>query len=111
MKEPQYLEFKKWLVKNAIVGLTLHRAANYQTGTDTSDTDWELTAADGSKKRVKSHTVCTLVTLNPDWYRVLHPKPSVVKEVEEYSAFARKESRDLSEYKRLKAKFEGATDE
>jgi hypothetical protein len=107
MKEPQYYEFKKWLCNNTIVGLKVHY---YQTGTDTSDTDWELIPQTGKSKRVKAHTVRPLVTLRPDWVRVLQINAEVRREVEEYEKFAKKEARDLSEYRRLKAKFENDED-
>lgn len=103
MKEPHHYELKKWLCKNTIVGLKVH---HYSTGIDTSDTDWELIPQTGNPLRVKEIVVRPLVTLRPDWVRVLQINAEVRREVEEYEKFAKKEARDLSEYRRLKAKFE-----
>lgn len=102
MKEPTDWELKKWLCDNTVVGLRIHY---FQTGTDTSETDWELTPATGKSKRVRSDRVSPLVEVRPDWVRVLSPLRSVVREVEEYTIFAKKEARDLAEFKRLSAKF------
>jgi len=107
IKKPAQYELKKWLCENWVVGLRLHY---YATGTDTSDTDWELTPSEGKPKRVKAHAVCGLVDIRPDWVRVLQVKDSVQREIKEYDAFAKKEARDLSEYERLKRKFDGEGD-
>jgi cytochrome c biogenesis protein ResB len=102
LKQPQHFEFKKWLCNNIIIGLKIHY---FQTGTDTSATEWELIPADGKSKRVTPSTVESLVTLRPDWVRVLQVKDSVRSEVAEHEKFAKKEANDLSEFDRLKAKF------
>ena len=103
MKKPARYELKKWLSENAVCGLKLHY---YQTGTDTATTDWELIPVDGKSKRVRSDSVKDLITISPDWYRVLRLSERYIKEVEEYSVFEKKEHKDLTEYKRLKKKFE-----
>lgn len=102
VKKPENYELKKWLCENTIVGLELY---NYQTGTDTAATDWELIPQDGKKKRVKSHSVEGLVTVRPDWIRVLSVTDIVAREVDEYKVFAKKEAKDLREYERLQKKF------
>jgi len=102
MVKPEKYSLKKWLTENIVVGL---RVYYYQTGTDTSDTDWELTPAEGAKKRMKSHSVIDLVDLRPDWVRVLQVKSFVIKEVDDYKKFEKKEKKDLAEFERLKAKF------
>ena len=103
MKAPNQYDLKKWLCDNTIIGLRLHY---YQTGTDTAETDWELMPETGKAKRVVSSSVCGLVDIRPDWIRVMRVRAEVKKEVDEYKTFAKKESRDLREYKRLKEKFE-----
>ena len=107
MRKPKQFELKKWLCDHNIKGLILHY---YQTGIDTSDTDWELIPTEGKSKRVKAHLIENLVYLRPDWVRVMGVRDSVIKEVKEYQAFAEREKEDLAEYARLKAKF-GATGE
>ena len=102
MKKPNNYELKKWIHENIISGLRLYY---YQFGVDTSDTDWELTPDQGKPKRVKAHTVESLVDLKPDWIRVLRLKPQYEKEIKDWDAFAKKEKRDLAEYKRLQRKF------
>ena len=103
MKKPKNYKLKKWLCENSIVGLKLYY---YQTGTDTTRTDWELEAQSGEKERVVAETIKPLVNVLPDWVRVLNVKDSVKEEVKAWDDFADKESVDLAEYERLKAKFE-----
>lgn len=103
MKKPANYEFKKWLCDNTIVGLRLHY---YPVGVDTADTDWELTTSSGTTKRVNQNTVQGLVRLDPDWVRVLRATDKVKREVDEYTAFAKKEAKDLATYERLRKKFE-----
>lgn len=103
MKRPEQYELKAWLCKHSVIGLIVH---HYQTGVDTSETDWELISQKGEKKRVKADTVEGLVNLRPDWCRVLRPRKEIMEEVEKYRGFVDRESEDLIEYERLKAKFE-----
>ena len=105
MKKPSNLEMKRWVCGNTIVGL---RVWYYQVGVDTADTDWELVASGGGKKRVKRHLVENLVDVKPDYVRVLRVKKEVVDEVAEWDKYAEKEKSDLAEYERLKKKFEGS---
>ena len=104
MKKPTQYDLKKWLCENTIVGLRLYY---YQTGTESSTTDWALIPIKGKPKRTKAERVRDLVDLTPDWVRVLQVKDSVLEEVEEYKKFAKKEAKDLATYERLKKKFEG----
>lgn len=101
---PNQYELKKWLCKNTVTGLVLHY---YQTGTESSQTDWELIPLEGKPKRVPAESICGLVELRPDWIRVMHPHDRVIKEVEEYERFTKANAAELATYKRLKAKFEG----
>jgi len=103
MKKPQDFELKEWLCDHKTKGLVVHY---YQTGTDTADTDWELIPREGKSKRVKDHKVKDLVTLRPDWVRVMTVTDRVRREVEEYREFAKREAADLAEYERLKKKFD-----
>lgn len=103
MKKPHDYEFKKWLCENTIIGLRIYY---YQTGTDTSDTDWELMPSEGKSKRVKATTVSPLVEVRPDWVRILQVRDHVRKEIVEYAKYAKSEAKDLAEYERLKKKFE-----
>jgi hypothetical protein len=102
MKKPASFTLKEWLCDNSIRGLIIHY---YQTGTDTSDTDWELIPSEGKPKRVKADKVKDLVTVRPDWARVMTVTTQVVKEVQEYREFCKREAVDLAEYERLKKKF------
>jgi hypothetical protein len=104
MKKPDNYELKKWLCDNTICGLKVHY---YQTGSDTSDTDWELESTTGEKKRVRSHPIDKMVDVRPDWVSVLHVHDSVRREVKAWDEYAEKEVDELAEYERLKRKFEG----
>ena len=103
MKEPEDIELKQWLCDKAIKGLIVH---HYQTGTDTSDTDWELIPYEGKPKRVVADKVKRLVSVDPDWAHVMRVHDRVRSEVDEWNAFVKKEAADLAAYKRLKQKFE-----
>lgn len=103
MKKPQDFDLKEWLCDHQIKGLIVHY---YQTGTDTADTDWELIPSEGKSKRVKDHNVKDLVTLRPDWVRVMTVTDRVQREVKEYREFAEREAAGLAEYERLKKKFD-----
>ena len=102
MKKPDNYEFKKWLTDNIISGVRLHY---YQTGTDTSDTDWEFIPFEGKSRRVNADIAKSLVEFNPDWVRLCQVKDSIVREVEAWAKYAAKEKRDLAELKRLQTKF------
>ena len=102
MKKPKQYDLKKWLCENLIVGL---KVRYYQTGTDTSDTDWELMPAIGKAKRVKARSVEELVDVKPNWSSVLQLKECYRVEVGEWDNFRIKESKDFAEYERLKRKF------
>ena len=101
MKKPGQYELKKFLMRG-ISGLKLHY---YQTGTDTSDTDWEMWDVNGKKKRVRAATVEKLVDIRPDWIRLLRLKDNLAKEVEEWDAFEKANKAELAEFERLKEKF------
>jgi len=102
MNKPEFYELKKWLRDNTICGLKVHY---YQTGDDTADTDWELIPDTGKSRKVKADIISRYVEVRPDWVSVLRPLSAVIQQVNEYEAFAKKESRDLAEYERLKKKF------
>lgn len=102
MKKPERYELKKWIYGRIVCGLKLHY---YQTGTDTAETDWEMTDTNGKKKRVKADSVKGLVDLRPDWVAVLRLQDRYIREVEEWDNFAKKEAKDLAEFERLKNKF------
>ena len=107
MKQPKDFELKKWLCNNLITGVKVHY---YQTGTDTSDTDWELFSFEGNKKRVKMWAVQPLLKFDPNWVKLMQVKDEVVEEVTAYEGFCIKEARDLAAYKRLKTKFDGSSE-
>ena len=102
MKKPSDYELKRWLCENTIVGIKLYY---YQTGTETSDTDWELETINSEKKRFKSRLVKKFVDVDIDWIRVLRVKAQIVDEMRKWDKFAEKEKEDLAEYERLKDKF------
>lgn len=106
MKKPEHYELKKWLCKRSIIGIIVHY---YQTGTDTSDTDWEIKTPSGSK-RIQKDIAQKILIYEPDWIRLMKVRPDIEAEVEAYEAFAKKEAKELAEYNRLKAKFD-KTDE
>lgn len=103
MKKPENYKLKKWLCENIIVGLHIHY---YQTGTESADTDWELITGEGKSKRINANLIKHLVNVKPDWASVLRVNNEIIKEVNEYKIFAKKEAKDLVEYERLKKKFE-----
>lgn len=108
MNCPDQYELKKWLCRNTVKGLILH---HYQVGVDTSDTDWELIPVEGKPMRVKANSVKPLVEIRPDWIRIMSLHSRFVNEVVEYEKFKKANAAELATYKRLKAKFEGNSDE
>jgi len=101
MKKPQDYELKKWLSENILIGLELNY---YQTGTDTSDTDWIIKSKNNGERTVRSGKVEQLVTVRVDWVRVIRATDAVQNEVKEWDAFSEKEAKDIEEYERLKEK-------
>jgi hypothetical protein len=78
----------------------------YQTGTDTSDTDVELTTAEGKKVRWKQATFNQVADLRMDHFRVCEPKRGVRERVEAREKYERSNAAELATYRRLKAKYE-----
>lgn len=103
MIKPIDYELKKWLCDNIIIGCKVHY---YQTGTDTSDTDWEIFTKEGGAKRLKRDMIMHLIRFSPDWIRLFAVEDCILREVEAYRNFAKREAKDLAEYNRLKKKFE-----
>lgn len=103
MKKPDGYEIKKWLCSNVICGLKLYY---YQTGSDTSATDWELESISGEKKRFRDYLVCRYIQFKPDWVSAFEVSKSVIDEVKAWDEYEAKESDELAEYERLKKKFE-----
>lgn len=102
MNKPFKYDLKNWLYGRIICSLEIHY---FQTGTDTSATDWEITDRDGNSRRLKSSTIAPLVDIGPDWVAVLRLKENFIEEVERWDAYAKKEDKDLKEFERLKKKF------
>ena len=101
MKKPVDYELKKWINERYVSGLRLYY---YQTDTESSDTDWELTDTEGKTKRIKSHRVFQLVEIRPDWIRLLRLRDEFQKEIETYDKFCNDNKKDLATYERLKKK-------
>ena len=102
LKMPEMLETKEWLMGGQICGLKL----NYRiVGTESTKTDWVLERRDG-EVRVFSSYIKYLVDVEPDWVVVLRVKSSVREEVIAWREYASKEATDLTEYERLKLKFD-----
>jgi hypothetical protein len=59
----------------------------------------------GKPYRIPAHVGFTILDVGPDWQSVAEVKVSVREEVEVYQKFCKKNHKELSEYKRLKAKF------
>lgn len=77
-----------------------------QTGTDTAETKVEIIGANGKIKgwwRDYQEYLTVFVGYNS----VAKVHTHYYREVEEWEKFVKKNQRDLSEYKRLKKKFEG----
>ena len=101
MKKPEQYELKKFIMRG-ISGLKLHY---YQTGTESSATDWELFTEDGKTKRVRAEKVGKLVEVRPDWIRILRLKPHLTAEVLKWEIFEKEHKAELAEFERLKEKF------
>lgn len=103
MKQPKYYGLKKFLCEERIRGLSIDFV---QTGTESTETYWVLTADSGNKKRVLDRTVKDLVELRPDWSSVLRPRTQVITEIEKWDAFIEEDKVAYNKYLDLKERFE-----
>lgn len=101
MKKPENLEIKKWLCKNCVIGIKLHKRF---IGIESSKTEYQL-FSEKSEITASDWTIKRLVDFNPDCSRLLSVRREVLDEVKKWEAFAKEEAKDLAEYERLKAKF------
>lgn len=101
----------RWLFKHGaeIVGL---RVDYVMTGVDTSKTIWHVELSDGHKETVGQHALADILSFYPHRDVPSHRAIAVLKrELQEQCAAREKweksNQRELAEFKRLKAKFEG----
>ena len=78
-----------------------------QTGTDTADTFVKITGSNGKAEGLW-RTYREFLELVPDHNSVCHVKEKYARQVEDWRKFEKQNAKELAEYKRLKAKFDGA---
>jgi hypothetical protein len=105
---PDVTAQERWIVKNAVVAV---RVEYRQTGTDTAETYLHLTPSDGKA------AVCWLASTFRKFARlelghctVAVPIYGLREKVEAREKWEQANARELADYKRLKAKFEGGDD-
>lgn len=75
-----------------------------QTGTDTAETFVKITGSNG-KAYGLWETYREFLDLVPDYDSVCHVKALYARQVDDWLKFEKQNAKELSEYKRLKAKF------
>lgn len=94
---------EKWIAHHRVDSI---RVESRQTGVDTAETYVHLTA--GSVTAVwRSSTFNKVAKLSLSWASIAEPAYGVRERVEAREKWEKANARELSEYKRLKSKFEG----
>lgn len=98
---------ERWIVRNRVSAI---RVEYRQTGTDTAETYVQLTPWDGGKPVCwLDSTFRKVATLKLSHASIAEPAYGVRERVEAREKWEAKNARELADYKRLKAKFEGAS--
>ena len=95
---------ERWIVKNRVQAI---RVEYRQTGTDTADTFVHLTPSEGKPVCWKDSTFRKVARLELGYATVVEPHYGVRDRVEAREKWEKANARELAEYRRLKAKFEG----
>ena len=104
---PVVTEQERWIVKNPVIAV---RAEYRQTGSDTADTYLHLTPSSGKPVCWLDSTFRKVARLELGHCTVVSPNYGLRDRVEAREKWEKANERELSEYKRLKAKFEGRAD-
>jgi len=87
-----------------IVSITVHYR---QTGTDTADTFVDILGWKGKKIKEHPWTIYKeYLEVQMEYNSIAHIKDRYTKQILEWIAFEKRNKKDLSEYRRLKKKFE-----
>lgn len=78
-----------------------------QTGTDTAETFWYVTDANGKKHEFVGGIPASLIIMKPNWRSVFQVRDEIIAKVAHWKAFVKSNEHELAEYKRLKEKFSG----
>lgn len=95
---------ERWIVKNAVTAI---RVEYRQTGVDTAETYLHLTPHQGKPVCWKASTFNRVARLELTHFECVRPLYGVREAVEAREKWEKANARELSEYRRLKAKFEG----
>ncbi len=95
-------ENERWIVRHSVCAI---KVEHVQTGTDTSQTYVVLTPIEGKSVRWTDVEFRKVACLKLDWIRCVEPNFGVREKVEAREKWEKANARELSEYKRLKAKF------
>jgi hypothetical protein len=107
MDMPKEYELCKWINERYISGLEIiYDYSDY----DQCISYWILKDNEGKTKKVIDKSIQNLVDISPEYNSILRLKDDIPLKLENYGKFIKKNARELSEYKRLKAKFESQKD-
>ncbi len=103
---PEVTEQEKWIVANVVTAI---RVEYRQTGTDTAETYLHLKSFAGKEVCWLGSTFNKVARLQLGYNSLCEPNYGLREKVEARLAYEKANARELSEYRRLKAKFEGIT--
>lgn len=104
---PDVTTQERWIVENAVVAV---RAEYRQTGTDTAETYLHLTPSEGKAVCWLDSTFRKVARLEIGTYTVAAPNYGLREKVEARDKWEKANARELADYRRLKAKFDGGDD-
>lgn len=102
---PPYTPEEAWICDNWPNTI---RVEHRQTGTDTAETYIHMSVGKGKPVCWSSWTFNKVAELHLGITEIARPKPGVREKVKARREWERKNARELADYKRLKAKFEGS---
>ncbi len=95
---------ERWVCENRIVGISVDYV---QIGTDTSATYVALTPDTGKPVRWLDSTFRKVARIELSHASIVSPAYGVAEAVKARKEYEKKNARELADYRRLKAKFEG----
>lgn len=102
---PDVTDQERWIVKNPVIAI---RAEHRQTGTDTASTYLHLTPINGKPVCWLESTFRKVARLEIGTCTVAAPIYGLREKVEAREKWEKDNERELAEYRRMKAKFEGS---
>ncbi len=100
---PNVTQQERWIVDNPVVSI---KAEHRQTGDDTASTYLHLTSSNGKSVCWLESTFCKVARLEIGTYTVAAPNYGVLERVIARRKGEDNNTREVEEYRRLKAKFE-----